>query len=101
MQQQQSHHHNQEGTHHFAAGPQAGEICVQTDGRKERHHQRVFQTHIKVDFPTHAFFQHQQRQRHQQATRNGFRDGVFFQEGDILHELSAQQQHQCCGNERR
>ena len=101
LQQQQPHHHDQERPHNFTARPQAGEVGIQANGRKKGQHQRVFQAHIEINFPAHAFFQHQQRKRHQQAAGNGLRDSIFFQEGDGVDELSAQQQHQRGGNERR
>ena len=88
LQQQQAHHHNQESAKHFAARPQTGKVSVKADSGEERQHQRVLQAHIEIDFDIHAFFQNQQRQRHQQAAGDGFRNGIFFEEWDVLNELS-------------
>jgi Na+/glutamate symporter len=38
---------------------------------KERQHQRIFEAHIEINIDIHTFFQHQQRQRHQQTATIG------------------------------
>ena len=90
LQQQQTNHHNQKGTQHLAARPQAGEVGVKPDGGEERQHQRIFEAHIEINFDIHTFFQHQQRQRHQQTAGNRFRNGVLLEEGNGLDEFSAE-----------
>ena len=90
LQQQQTNHHNQKGTQYLAASPQAGQVGVQTDGGEERQHQRIFEAHIEINIDIHTFFQHQQRQRHQQTAGNRFRNGVFLEEGYGLDEFSAE-----------
>ena len=100
LHQQQANNHNQKDTHHAATRAQAGNIGVQADSGEECQHQRIAQGQIEVHFPTHAFFQHQQRNRHQQSASYRFGNGVFFQEGNRLDELTSQQQHKGCRNQR-
>lgn len=78
LHQQQANNHNQKDSHHTATSTQTGDIGIQANGGEEGQHQWVAQGHVEVHFPTHTFFQYQQRNRYQQSARYRFGNAVFF-----------------------